>query len=257
MTSQLELPTLGTLSSLGTTVSLWAHPDDETYLAGGLMAALTSSGVRVLCVTATRGDGGNGLDVSGTAEQRAALGRLRSTELMAALAELGVSEHRWLDYPDGGLPAVDPEVAIGRLSAVLHEVDAETVLTFGPEGFTGHPDHRTVAAWAIAAAARSTRPVRVLQAVVAEEDAAATKPIDDRLGVYYLGVGPPVVADDEVSLRLVLRGDDLQRKVAALRHQASQTAALVEALGPEVFGGWVAVESFREVTPPAAAAASG
>ena len=112
------------------------------------MAALTSSGVRVVCVTATRGDGGNGLDRSGTAEQRAALGQLRSTELTAALAELGVTEHLWLDYPDGGLPAVNSEVAIGRLSAVLDEVGAETVLTFGPDGFTGHPDHRTVAAWA-------------------------------------------------------------------------------------------------------------
>ena len=37
---------------------VWAHPDDETYLAGGLSAALTDAGQRVVCVTATRGEAG-------------------------------------------------------------------------------------------------------------------------------------------------------------------------------------------------------
>ncbi len=244
-------------SALGTTVSLWAHPDDETYLAGGVMAALASAGARVVCLTATRGDGGNGLDRTGTPEQRVALGQLRSTELAAALAELGVSDHRWLEYADGELAAADSDVAVRRLSAIFDEVAADTVLTFGPEGFTGHPDHRTVAAWAAHAVARSERPIRLLQAVVAEGDAATLKPIDDRFDVYYLGVGPPIVADHDVSLRLVLRGTDLQRKVAALRHQASQTAEVFAELGPEVFGQWVATESFREATPLADSVALG
>ena len=57
------------------------------------------------------------------------------------------------------------------------------------------------------------------------------------------------MADDDVSLRLVLRGADLQRKITALQHQASQTAEVFAALGTEAFGQWVASESFREATP--------
>jgi LmbE family N-acetylglucosaminyl deacetylase len=233
--------------ALGTTVSFWAHPDDETYLAGGVMAALRDAGQRVVCVTATRGDGGNGLDLTGTAEQRSALGQLRTAELSAALSRLGVTEHHWLDYPDGGLAAVDAEDAVSRVAGLLEDVQAETVLTFGPEGFTGHPDHCTVSAWAVAAVRRASRPVRLLQAVMAEEDARNSKPIDERFNVYYLGIGPPVVPDDEVSLRLVLERSDLHRKVSALQQQASQTGELITALGKADFGAWVAVESFQAV----------
>ena len=46
------------LAPLGPTVSVWAHPDDETYLAGGVYAALRDQGVRVVCATATRGEAG-------------------------------------------------------------------------------------------------------------------------------------------------------------------------------------------------------
>ena len=59
---------------------------------------LTDAGHRVVCVTATRGEaGGNAAD----------LAELRTAELEAALAVLGVEEHRWLDYPDGGCDRVD------------------------------------------------------------------------------------------------------------------------------------------------------
>ena len=44
---------------LGTVLSVWAHPDDETYLCGGLMADAVRRGNRVVCVTATRGELGS------------------------------------------------------------------------------------------------------------------------------------------------------------------------------------------------------
>ena len=72
---------------------VWAHPDDETYLVGGLSAALTDAGQRVVCVTASRGEAG-GTDPD--------LADIRTAELDTALALLGVTEHHWLDYPDGG-----------------------------------------------------------------------------------------------------------------------------------------------------------
>src|SRR3546814_2985116 len=45
--------------SLGILLGTWAHPDDETYLSAGLMAQSVREGGRVVCVTATRGEGGS------------------------------------------------------------------------------------------------------------------------------------------------------------------------------------------------------
>ena len=45
--------------ALGTILSIWAHPDDEAFLAGGIMAMAVDEGSRVVCVTATRGEAGS------------------------------------------------------------------------------------------------------------------------------------------------------------------------------------------------------
>lgn len=74
---------------LGSILGIWAHPDDETYLSGGLMAAAVDHGQRVACVTATRGRRGTeGLD-RGSPER---LAELRGRELAAALELLGVHQ---------------------------------------------------------------------------------------------------------------------------------------------------------------------
>ena len=44
------------VDDLGTILSVWAHPDDETYLAGALMAEAVASGQRVVCVSLTAGE---------------------------------------------------------------------------------------------------------------------------------------------------------------------------------------------------------
>ena len=126
------------LLSLGTVLMVWAHPDDETYLVGGLSAALTDAGQRVVCVTATRGEAGG---------DAADLAEIRTAELDVALAMLGVDEHHWLDYPDGGCAVVDDARRRRGSGAVVDEVRPDTVVTFGPDGFTGHPDHQAVSRW--------------------------------------------------------------------------------------------------------------
>ena len=150
------------LSWLGTTVVVWAHPDDETYLSGGTAAALVDLGHRVVAVTATRGDAG-GPDV--TPAGRAETARLRTAELEEALRLLGVAEHIWLDYEDGGCADADPEPAVRRLASLFDDVRPDSVLSFGPDGFTGHPDHQTVSGWVDSALARSAAAPRLLHAV--------------------------------------------------------------------------------------------
>jgi len=220
------------LLSLGTVLMVWAHPDDETYLVGGLSAALTDAGQRVVCVTATRGEAGG---------DAADLAEIRTAELDVALAMLGVDEHRWLDYPDGGCAVVDDTTAAARIRAVIDEVRPDTVVTFGPDGFTGHPDHQAVSRWVDLAVASSD--VRLLHAVARED--RVDRSLDEDFGVFELG-HPRVVPDDELAVLLPLDGALLDRKVAALLAQESQTSGLVAAVGLARFRAWVATEALAE-----------
>src|SRR3712207_1442910 len=124
------------VADLGTILSVWAHPDDEAYLCGGLMAAAVDAGSRVVCVTATRGELGV-TDPERWPPDR--LAEIREAELAACLAILGVTEHRWLGFPDGGCAAVDPTIGAEAVAALLREVRPDTVVTFSADGQTGHP----------------------------------------------------------------------------------------------------------------------
>ena len=232
------------LAILGTTVAVWAHPDDETYLAGGLLATLSDAGQRVVCVTATRGDAGNGLHDGGTAAARAALAELRTAELDAALDVLGIVEHRWLDYADGHCQQVDVDQAGGRLLQIFDEVRPETVVSFGPDGFSGHPDHQAVSHWTTWAVERWHPRPQLLQPVTTAHDRAAASDIDHRLRTYGWSF-PASLHLDDLAVRVVLHRDQLDRKVEALRLQSSQTAELMSAVGQPRFAAWVSSESFR------------
>lgn len=230
--------TTSDLVTLGTVLTVWAHPDDETYLAGGILAELTTAGHRVVCVTATRGEAA---DPAATDSERAALAALRTEELEAALAMLGVSEHHWLGHADGGCADLDPSGPVSQLVSLLDEVRPDTVLTFGPDGFTGHPDHQAVSAWTDLAIARSVAAPRLLHAVQGEE--VVDPELDEEFGVFELG-RPRVCSVEEMAVRILLDGEVLDRKVAALLRQASQTGGLVAAVGQERFRAWVAAETY-------------
>jgi LmbE family N-acetylglucosaminyl deacetylase len=225
------------MKDLGAVLMVWAHPDDETYLAGGLSAALTDTGQRVVCVTATRGEAGG--SSPGLAETRTA-------ELEAALKLLGVEEHHWLDYPDGGCASVDDDEAATRIRAVVDEVRPDTVVTFGPDGFTGHPDHRAVSRWVdLVLAGRED--VRLLHAVAREQP--VDPGLDEDYGVFELG-RPRTCRDDEIDVLLRLDDSLLDRKVEALLLQESQTAGLVAAVGLPRFRAWVATEALAAPLHP-------
>lgn len=226
------------LERWGTVLSVWAHPDDEAYLAGGFMAALREAGQRVVCVTATRGEAA---DPTAGALARAEMARVRARELTASLAALGVEEHHAWDLPDGGCADLDPEPVVAGLRDLLDQVRPDTVVTFGPDGFTGHPDHRTVSRWVDLALDDHSVAPEVLHAVAPE-----TRPdpaLDAELDVFALGE-PRACSEDQVALRLDLDGAALDRKVSALLAQASQTSALVTHAGRERFAAWVATEHF-------------
>jgi LmbE family N-acetylglucosaminyl deacetylase len=129
-----------------------AHPDDESLGMGGTLARYAAEGVKTYLVTATRGERG----WSGKPEEYPGLeglGRIREAELQAAGDALGIQEITFLDYIDGDLDQADPSEAIAKIANALCRVKPQIVLTFGPDGVYGHPDHIAISQFTTAAVA--------------------------------------------------------------------------------------------------------
>ncbi|MGX9228587.1 N-acetyl-1-D-myo-inositol-2-amino-2-deoxy-alpha-D-glucopyranoside deacetylase [Streptomyces albus] len=137
-----------------------AHPDDESITTGATMAAYAAQGAHVTLVTCTLGEEGEVIP-DGLAhlapDQDDTLGRHRVGELSAAMRALGVTDHRFLGgpgrYRDSGMMGAatndrpgcfwqaDLDEAARLLAAVVREVRPQVVVTYGPDGGYGHPDH--------------------------------------------------------------------------------------------------------------------
>jgi LmbE family N-acetylglucosaminyl deacetylase len=130
-------------------LGVFAHPDDETLCAGGTLAKYASAGADVRVISLTRGGAGQVRDAS--AATRATLRTVREMELVAAGRELGLTETRCFDYADGELSDVESQQLVGLVSELLRDFQPDVVITFGPDGFSGHPDHKAVGAAVTAA----------------------------------------------------------------------------------------------------------
>ena len=141
-------------SSTQRLMAVLAHPDDESLGFGGTLAKYASQGADVFLLTATRGDAGRyrGHPAADPRHPGAqALANIRETELRAAAAVLGIREVSMLDYRDQHLDRADPREAIGRIVRELRRVRPDVVVTFGPDGAYGHPDHVAISQFATAA----------------------------------------------------------------------------------------------------------
>jgi LmbE family N-acetylglucosaminyl deacetylase len=228
-------------AALGRVLAVWAHPDDETYLAGGLLALAADAGERPVVVTATDGEGGFGDD---RAWPPARARHVRRCEARAAMAILGVVDHRGWELPDGGCQDVDPALPVSRLVAIIDDVRPDTVLTFGPDGITGHPDHKAVSAWVTAAVRQVVRRPRLLYAAVEDGHHRRWASAESQLGVMIDGERPVVADPARLAVHLRLDGLLLDRKVAALRAMATQTAPILAILGEAAYADWVSTEAF-------------
>jgi len=230
---------------LGSILAVFAHPDDEAYLAGALMAKAVDEGRRVVCVTATRGELGFPDDDPRSEEERAAV---RTAEMAACLGILGVQEHHWLDLPDGAGKEVPDEVPVARIAELIDEIRPDTTLTFGPDGQTYHVDHIAISRWTTLAVAAAQHPTRLLYAAMTEEwvQLFADHGVDLSQVMMVSGVVPPTVPSEELAVWFRAEGDLLDRKVRALRAQASQVEPLVQQFGVEAFAVQAADEFYRE-----------
>ena len=160
------------------------------------------------------------------------MAEFREAELAACLEILGVKEHRWLGFPDGGCAAIPLGEGAEAVAAVLREVRPDTVVTFAADGQTGHPDHIAVHHWCVAAVRETGIGTLHVVANTAEWLAEFQTPLN-QLGAL---VGdPPTAWSGPLSVELRLGDDMLSRKLAALAAQTSQTEAFRAAVGEDFY----------------------
>ena len=123
-------------------VAVFAHPDDERVI-GPLLSRLAREGRETHLVIAT--DGAKGVRDFAQIPAGAELAAARAKEASCAAERLGVRQLHLLGLPDGGLASFE---VLGRLrsalAAIVDSLMPAGIITFGPEGGTGHPDHRLV-----------------------------------------------------------------------------------------------------------------
>ena len=188
-----------------------AHPDDVDFWAGGTVACWTSAGIAVAYCVLTDGDSG-GFDPD---VPRSAIPGMRRAEQEAAAAVLGVTDVRFLDYPDGRL---EPSYALRRdITRVIRQLRPERVLTWTPEWswrrfHRNHPDHRAVGEAVLAAVFPDARNPFAHPELLREE------------GLEPWVVGEVWLMGSPGPNHYVDITDTLERKLTALRAHKSQTA---------------------------------
>jgi len=124
----------------GPILLVFAHPDDESSSVGGTTAKYTERGISVDLICATRGEKGTRLDVPPEVDTATA----REAGLRAAAGITGIRNIYLLGYMDGNLEKVDTGKIASRILNIMREVQPEIVITFGPDGISGHPDHKAI-----------------------------------------------------------------------------------------------------------------
>ncbi len=253
-----------------------AHPDDETINNGSTMAKYVHEGVGVTLVTCTRGEEGEVLvpDLAHLAAHKEdGLGTHRETELSNAMAELGVTDFRFLGNPekkwrDSGMMGTEPnnrsdvfwqadlDNAASYLVKIIREVKPQVLITYDEVGGYGHPDHIQAHRVAMRAAQLAADPQygqgqpwdiakiywnTMPRSVVAEGIAKMKEIGSDFFGAESVDDLPFVKPDDVVTTQI--DGTKfIEKKLAAMRAHPTQIEldgpffALSNNLGNEVWG---------------------
>ena len=208
-----------------------AHPDDLDFGSAGTVATWTAAGTEVTYLVVTDGDAG-GFDET----PRHEMGPLRQTEQRAAAKEVGVSDVRFLGYPDGRLElTLDLRRDIAR---VIRQVRPQRVMTSSPERMwerigASHPDHMTVGESTLRAVYPDARNPFAFPELLSEEGLEART-----VSEMWLGASPR--ADHAVDVT-----DVVDRKFAALHNHVSQVGHYPEGGMEEFVSAWMRATAQR------------
>ncbi len=220
----------------GGLAAVLAHPDDESFGCAGALALAHDAGATTRLLVVTRGEAGT---PDGSPD--AAAGDQREAELICAARTIGLDEVSLLDgYPDGGVADQPFETLVDEIAAWLADRRPAAVITFGPHGVTGHPDHVVVGSatrWAVE---------RLSETGVAPHAVYVISPIFDPGGALFDLSPEEQAATHRIDITSVA-----DRKVAALECHASQTdtADEIAALRAAIEAGGPLYEGYHRVRP--------
>ena len=218
-------------------LAVCAHPDDESFGLGAILAAYGAAGCRLSVLCLTHGEGST-LHAAG-----ADLFQTRAEEFRCAAGILGVGHAELLTYADGHLAEVPlPELA-GEVDRLAAAVEADRLLVFDEAGVTGHADHRQATAAARLAAAPRALPVLAwaLPTAIAEQ-------LNSEHHTAFCG--QPAGALD---IELVVDRSQQRRAIACHRSQATDNVVLERRLALQRQREWL-----RHLVPgPAPAGTAG
>ena len=133
---------------------------------------------------------------------------------------------------------------------LIADIQPDLIVTFGPDGMTGHPDHRAISRWTTDAWA-ATRPAAdaVVRHLTPEFHRGGAR-LNDQIGLWADQPEPPCTDAADLAHSTRLADDLLDLKIAALEAHASQTRPLIELLGRATYREWWRTESFRSADAP-------
>lgn len=166
-------------------LAVCAHPDDESFGLGGLLASYTQARAEVALLTLTCGE-------ASTLDADADLAGRRGAELACATHRLGVTTSWQRDYPDGHLAEIAIDQFVAEVQVAIQRHQPDLLLVFHPSGITGHPDHQRATEAALLAACGADLPVHGWYV----PDQVATA-LDAEFGAGFIPV-TPIPADRRV-----------------------------------------------------------
>lgn len=232
----------GTVAQLGSILGIWAHPDDEVFSSAGLMELALANGQSVVCVTATHGEQGVYNPKKWPAET---ISDTRTSEMDEVYHILRVEHHHWLGYDDGYCKDVNDNEAASRIVPLIDLYSTDTILTFSPDGITGHDDHKAVSRWAQLAAKLSKRPLKVLFAVISTDSYNKyQKLMDEKLNIFFNLDMPNLYREEECDISLSLPSEITDKKYQAIKSMPSQTETMFKEFPKQFLKGAFASECF-------------
>jgi LmbE family N-acetylglucosaminyl deacetylase len=127
----------------------------------------------------------------------------------------------------------------------IADIGPDLIVTFGPDGMTGHPDHRAVSRWTTDAWIATCPTAELWYATVTADFHRQWGPVNDQIGFWTAQPEPPSTTAADLARSTRLPDGLLDLKLAALAAHASQTGSLIDLLGPAVYREWWRTESFR------------
>src|SRR5579871_2346933 len=116
------------MSTLPRILGVFAHPDDEVFVAGGTLAKYAAEGAEIMVISATKGQAGQIRDAA--IATRRTLGAVRERELHLSSQRLGVRHSICWDYGDGTLSQLDQNALVSDIVRVIRAFQPDVVLTF-------------------------------------------------------------------------------------------------------------------------------